>query len=118
MYAQVIEGGTTSEQRGEMDRIVAEQLIPALREEPGYAGALNLADEANGDGLMVVLWQTEEQAERPLSDYGPAFLKALADIVAISTGTRKPNRVWRVNVDDRDAAGLIAVGQTTGASSN
>jgi len=29
--------------------------------------------------------------------YGAAFLKALAAIAAISTGTRKPISVWEVN---------------------
>ena len=46
---------------------------------------------------MIVLWDAEEQARRPLSDYGSAFLKALADIAAISTGTRRPISVWDVN---------------------
>ena len=97
MYAQVIEGGTTPERRTEMDRIVTDQLIPALEVEPGYAGALNLVDRESGDAMMVVLWDEEAQARRPLPDYGPGFLKALAAIAGISTGTRKPIGVWEVN---------------------
>ena len=97
MYAQVIEGGTTPERRTEMDRIVTDQLIPALEVEPGYAGALNLVDRESGDAMMVVLWDEEAQARRPLPDYGPGFLKALATIAGISTGTRKPIAVWEVN---------------------
>ena len=53
MYAQVIEGGTTAELRTEMDRIVTAELIPALRDEPGFAGALNLADYEGGEGLRA-----------------------------------------------------------------
>jgi hypothetical protein len=97
MYAQVIEGGTTPECRTEMDRIVTDDLIPALQAEPGYAGALNLVDRDSGDAMMVVFWDEEAQAPRPLPEYGPAFLKALAAIAGISTGTRKPIGVWEVN---------------------
>jgi hypothetical protein len=97
MYAQVIEGGTTPERRTEMDRIVTDQLIPALEAEPGYAGALNLVDRESGAAMMVVLWDKEAQALRPLPEYGSAFLKALAAIAGISTGTRNPIGVWEVN---------------------
>ena len=47
--------------------------------------------------MMIVLWNTEAQARRGLSEYGGAFLKALADVAAISTGTRRPISVWEVN---------------------
>ena len=51
----------------------------------------------NGDAMMIVLWETEAQARRALPEYGAAFLKALAAIAAISTGTRNPISVWEVN---------------------
>jgi hypothetical protein len=97
MYAQVIEGGTTLERRAEMDAIVHEQLLPALEQEPGYTGAMNLVDRKTGNAMMIVLWEHEEQATRPLPEYGDAFLRALAAIAAISTGNRKPMSVWDVN---------------------
>jgi hypothetical protein len=97
MHAQVIQGGTTPERRGEMDRIVVDEMVPALHAEPGFAGALNLVDRASGDALMIVLWGSEAQARRALGEYGGAFLKALAGIAQISTGTRAPISVWEVN---------------------
>jgi hypothetical protein len=97
MYAQVIEGGTTPEYREAMDRIVSEALLPALGAEPGYAGALNIVDRDSGDAMMIVLWDTEAQARRALPEYGGGFLKALAAIAGISTGTRRPISVWHVN---------------------
>jgi hypothetical protein len=100
MYAQVIEGGTTPEFRTEMDAIVTDRLIPALEAEAGYAGALNLVDRGSGEAMMIVLWDEEAPARRPLPEYGPAFLKALAAITAISTGQRKPIGVWEVNARD------------------
>jgi hypothetical protein len=97
MHAQVIEGGTTPELRTQMDRIVTDQMIPALREEPGFAGALNLVDRDSGNAMMIVLWDTDAQARRELSQYGGAFLQALANVAAISTGTRRPISVWEIN---------------------
>ncbi len=97
MYAQLIEGGTTPQRRSEMDRIVTDLMIPALEDEPGYAGAINLVDRESGNAQMIVLWDTEAQARRPLAEYGSAFLKALASVAAISTGTRNPISVWEVN---------------------
>ena len=97
MYAQVIEGGTTPERRDAMDRIVTDEMIPALEAEPGFAGAMNVVDRTSGNAMMIVLWNTEAQARRGLSEYGGAFLKALADVAAISTGTRRPISVWEVN---------------------
>jgi hypothetical protein len=97
MYAQVIEGGTTPDRREVMDRLVTDEMIPALEAEPGFAGALNVVDRDSGDAMMIVRWQTEAQARRALGEYGAAFLKALAGVAAISTGTRRPISVWEVN---------------------
>jgi hypothetical protein len=97
MYAQLIEGGTTPDRRTQMDSLVTDEMVPALQAEPGYAGALNLVDRDSGNAMMIVLWDTESQARRPLGEYGGAFLKALAGIAAISTGTRRPISVWEVN---------------------
>ena len=97
MYAQVLQGGTTPAERERMNYIVTDEMIPALEAEPGFAGALNLADPETGNGMMVVFWETESQARRALAEYGSAFLKALAGIVAISTGNRHPMTVWEVN---------------------
>jgi hypothetical protein len=97
MFAQLVQGGTTPDRRQAMDRIVTDEMIPALRDEPGFAGALNLVDRTNGNALMLILWETEAQARRELSAYGTAFLKALANVAAISTGTRAPISVWELN---------------------
>ena len=97
MYAQLVQGGTTPDKRSEMDRIVTDELVPALHDEPGFAGALNLVDRETGNALMLILWETADQANRSLSEYGQRFLKALASIAAISTGNRAPISVWEVN---------------------
>jgi hypothetical protein len=98
MYAQLIEGGTAPDRRAQMDRLVSNEMVPALKTEPGFAGALNLVDRDTGNAIMIVFWETDTQARRPLANYGSAFLKALAGVAAISTGNRRPISVWQVNV--------------------
>ena len=98
MYAQLIEGGTAPDRRGQMDHLVSDEMVPALKTEPGFAGALNLVDRDTGNAIMIVLWETDAQARRPLADYGSAFLKALASVAAISTGNRRPISVWQADV--------------------
>jgi hypothetical protein len=75
MHAQVIAGGTTPDLRTKMDQIVTDEMIPALRAEPGFAGALNFVNRDNGQAMMIVLWDKEAQAHRELSQYGDAFLR-------------------------------------------
>lgn len=57
MHADVIRNGSR-EAPDEVDRIVAEEVIPALREEPGFAAALSLVDRETGRSMMIVLWTT------------------------------------------------------------
>ena len=80
-----------------MDRIVTDEMIPALHAEPGFAGALNLVDRDSGDAMMIVLWETEARPAARSASTAAAFLNALAGIAAISTGTRRPISVWEVN---------------------
>jgi len=65
-----------------MHRIVADELIPALRAEPGFAGALSLVNPRTAEGMMIVLWQSAEQAQRPFP--------------GTSTRDRQPTSVWEV----------------------
>ena len=101
MYAMVVQGGTTSDKRDEMNGAVTELLIPALRSEPGFRGAVNLEDRATGHGMMLTFWDTEDQAQHPASS--PAFHQALSAVLQISTGERAPTSCWHVNAVQFDA---------------
>jgi len=78
------------------ERVVNDQLIPALEEEPGFGGAFNLVDRDSGDAMAIVLWTTSEQALRPLSEYGPGFHRALSHLTGLTSETRPATSVWRV----------------------
>ena len=89
MFATVIQGGTTPAQRDEMNQAVIESLIPALVGEVGFRGAVNLEQRSTGHGMMLIFWDTEQQALRPPSS--PALLQALSAVLRISTGERAPS---------------------------
>ena len=101
MYAMVVQGGTTPANRDQMNGAVTELLIPALRSEPGFRGAVNLEDRLTGHGMMLTFWDTEDQALHPPSS--PAFREALSVVLQISTGERAPTSCWHVNAAQFDA---------------
>jgi hypothetical protein len=96
MYAQLVPCGVATKARREMERLIADQMIPALREEPGFAGAWNLVDGATGSAMLIVLWQSAEQARRPREAYGLAFRRALANLAAVTRCDFRPASVWEV----------------------
>jgi hypothetical protein len=66
MYAQVISCTAAPERLDELTRVIRGELGTALRCEHGFSGALALADRASGRCLLVLLWETDEEAARPL----------------------------------------------------
>ncbi|MES2938601.1 MAG: hypothetical protein V4864_13025 [Pseudomonadota bacterium] len=52
---------------GEVPRardIFNEGALPALAAQPGFRGACLLADEASGEGAIVILWERAEDSQR------------------------------------------------------
>jgi hypothetical protein len=96
MYAQLVPCGDTREKRREMERLVAQRLIPALTAEPGFAGLWSLVDAVTGVAMMIVLWESAEQARRGLDEYGEASREALASLAAISECGAPVSSVWEV----------------------
>jgi len=95
MFAQVIQGETATETRDELNALVRDGLIPALQDEPGFAGALSLFDRSGG-GMMIVLWDTEDQARRPSEDRGGVLQDVLSDMAALSTLPNDLATIWEV----------------------
>ena len=113
MFATMIQGGTTPAQIDDMNRAVTESLIPALKSETGFRGAVNLEDRSTGHGVMLIFWDTEDQALRPPSS--PALHKALAGILRMSTGERAPASYWHVNVVQLDSEAPELAAKWSGA---
>jgi hypothetical protein len=98
VYAQLVRSRTTHRKRAEMHRIVAGELIPALRDEPGFAGAFSLVNARTAEAIMIVLWQSDEQAQRPPGENGTSVLAPLLRIAGTSPRDHRPTSVWEVTV--------------------
>ena len=88
MYAQVIRARVDHERLEELEALVRRELVCALRQEDGFCGALSLVDRDGSELLTVVLWETEDEAARPLVPCGSPSLELL---------THGSCTVWEVN---------------------
>ena len=89
MYAQALHVGGGSE---DLSQIICRELLPALRAERGFAGALSLVDRETSDTLLLVFWETEEEAARPL----PPYLTSLLARQGVPDPATFMPRVWEV----------------------
>ena len=86
MYAQVIETSVPPEQLALLERLVRCELLPALRGEPGFSGAMSLVDRDRAATLLVLLWETEADAARPR-----------ASVTGLPGVAPSPTTLWEVN---------------------
>ena len=97
MYAQVIELPIEQEHLGELERLLRFELLPALRAERGFSGATNLIDHQRGKALLVLYWETEDEAARPLATGDAAFQQAFATMVDVLGLRWFSPTVWEVS---------------------
>jgi hypothetical protein len=97
MHAQLIESTTSPARVGELDRVIRRELFTALRGQAGFCGAFSLLDRGAGRALLVILWETDEEAARPLVQCGAPLLEALAAVADISGGDPCAQTVWEVS---------------------
>jgi hypothetical protein len=97
MYAQVIEIGLEAERLELVERLIRHALVPALRQQSGFSGALNLTDRERAETVLVLLWETRGQASRPLASrvarIGPAFAST-SELLALRP---RSVAVWEVD---------------------
>jgi heme-degrading monooxygenase HmoA len=60
VFARVTLGKALPERLDQMTREIMEHVLPALRMQDGFAGALVLADRGSGKVLAVTLWESEQ----------------------------------------------------------
>lgn len=91
MYAQVFE--LLGSERGErLSQSVCGELLPALRTEDGFCGALSLVRRETGELLLLLFWETEDEAARPL----PPRLAVLLDGLGTVEATSCRPAIWEV----------------------
>ena len=95
VYAQLIESTSDPEQLEELALVIRRELARALRAEDGFCGLLSLVDRATGRSLLVVLWERDEEAARPLVRCGAPLLEAMSTLARLSTADPRA-AVWEV----------------------
>ena len=91
MYAQALE--ISSRASEDLSQTICRELLPALRTERGFSGALSLVDRETENTLLLIFWETEEEAARPLPPY---FATLLAKLGLPDAAADTP-RVWEVD---------------------
>jgi hypothetical protein len=97
MYAQLIETRSDPERLTELVRLVRGELVPALRKQAGFSGALYLTSSERAESLLVLLWETEAEALRPLRRGAAPFQQALATVTELLAARSHAVTVWEVD---------------------
>jgi hypothetical protein len=97
MYAQLIEARLEPERLEELVRLVRYELVPALRGQAGFCGALSLTNSERAESLLVLLWETEDEAARPLRRGAAPFQQAAASVTELLTARSCAVTVWEVD---------------------
>lgn len=92
MYARVTQFQADPARADEASRIVDHEIIPGLREEPGFERMYALVDMQTGQGMVVTIWESPaaEEASRPR--VGERF----ARLGPILTGPPQPGQTFTV----------------------
>lgn len=80
VFAQLIKARVDRLRIETLEQNVRSELMPALREEPGYCGAVSLTNRARAETLLLLFWETEEQARRPVAHGVAPFALALGTV--------------------------------------
>ena len=97
MYAQLIESTGPPERLDELMQVIRRELVTALRCEHGFSGALSLVDREAGRSLLIVMWETDEEAARPLVSCGAPLLAAMGAVAELSAAELRAPTVWEVS---------------------
>lgn len=95
MYARVITAQWPHTRLGEAEFFYQERLLPLIDDQPGFRGALMLVDQATGNSLTILLWETE--AHLQASERDGRYPQRLGDPFA-ATPTRS---LYEVCIDRR-----------------
>lgn len=91
-------------------RVVLEDLLPALRQAPGYRGCLLLANSRPGTGLAVVLWASEETADAAAADRGVTAAHVQLSTLGLAIDARQIYEVVAHDAHGEEPVGRSIVG--------
>jgi hypothetical protein len=90
MYAQVLTKRATRDTCGDVDEAIRDRLLPELRVQEGFSGALHLVSRRDGEAMLLVFWETEEQATQAAS------LPEFVGLAPAGGGSSERASIWEV----------------------
>ena len=66
--------------REDVERVIQQQLIPQVKDIPGFKGAYWLRDEKTGKGLAITLWESEDALNVSAAPAGQLRTKSTSDL--------------------------------------
>jgi hypothetical protein len=97
VYAQLIEARLGPARLEALERLVRLELVPALRGEPGFCGALALNGSGRAEAVIAVFWETEAQAHRPLARRGASSGSAFEAVAELLASGSWSVTIWEVD---------------------
>jgi hypothetical protein len=96
MYAQLIRGSWVQGRLDELDAAIRAELLPALRDELGFSGALSLVETRTKCILLIVFWETEAEAARPAAACDERLADALRAVGSLGCPEADAPEIWEV----------------------
>jgi heme-degrading monooxygenase HmoA len=84
MHARVTTVQVRPGMEDEASRITRDTVMPALRDQRGFAGFLLLTDRATSQGLAIALWESE--ADLQASEASGHYREQLGKLAAVMAG--------------------------------
>ncbi|MBV8999417.1 MAG: hypothetical protein JO304_10170 [Solirubrobacterales bacterium] len=82
MYAVLIEVDVTGVDREDGIQALREQIVPAIRQLPGFKSGTWLTGNEQGRGLSLTVWDTDEHARTMADRFGVGSSPAMSASVA------------------------------------
>lgn len=70
MHAVLIEVDVAGVDREQGTKLLREQIVPAIKAQPGFQSGTWLTGGADGKGLSLTVWDTEENARAMADRFG------------------------------------------------
>ena len=84
MFARMLEFSVKPERKVELTKTVRNEIIPALKSQPGFVDALELErDVENTEVLLISLWRTKADAERYMMQFYPRVKRLIGSFMAM-----------------------------------
>jgi heme-degrading monooxygenase HmoA len=85
LQARVSQVRIRPEQMEEAAQIYEQFIVPALKQQPGFSGALLLTQPESGRGISITLWDSEES--RTAGEVGGFYQEQIAHFAGMFTET-------------------------------